>query len=1094
MIDPSYYPRSWQQTWVSALAAGVAIALTRSPVLAQITADTTLGTENSIIRQNVTVRGKPAELIVGGAIRGANLFHSFTTFNVGDRERVYFANPAGITTIFSRVTGNNASNILGTLGVDGQANLFLLNANGILFGPNATLDITGSFVATTASAIQFGDRGVFSTIKPETPALLTVNPSALLFNQMVAAPIRDQSRASAGVDLEGNRLFGLRVPNGQGLFLVGGEVILDKGGLSALEGRVELAGVAGSATVGLTTEGNRLRLNDTTGPRANVSVLDSALIDTSGAGGGIVRIQGNDVTVTGKSVISADTVGDRDGAAISIQAARLLVRNGAQLSASAIEGSRGDTNGLSVNASESVELSGTTQSNSSGDNERPSRLEGDARGSGVSAGVVVNTARLTLQGGARISSSTITSSGSNILINASDRVEVSGTSPERQRPSALSVQTRGIGRAGDMTINTRQLIIQAGGEVSASTFGAGQGGNITVNAPGSVTVSGTVPITGRRAQESVGTVENNQLPSRLVVETGRPLITQNAGLAIGSGRGGTLTINTDRLVIQAGGEVSASTFSAGQGGDIVVNASKFVDIAGTSSNGQLPSRLTAETGRPLELLNGRILRGTGEGGNLSITTPRGQLSVHNRGEVTADSQGTGRAGNLIIQARSVVLNHQARISSDTRGRGRAGSIIIRRADAVFLNARSSISTTVQPGAVVANRERGGRIDIQTRSLTLTNNADITARTRGRGNAGNIRVDGAETVDLNRSRITSEVGRFGVGRGGRINIQTRSLTLTNNADITARTRGRGNAGNITIGATASVSLDNSSISSSVSQIARGRGGNINVQVGTLDLANHAEIAADSEQQGRNAGNIDVLTNGRLRLNDSDIRTSAIASAGGAINLRAATVELRGNGDIRTNVSSGVGGGGNITIKAGSAIAFDDSDILAFAVDGRGGDINLGDTLFFGESYQPAPPGTNPATLDSNGRVDVNASGTVDGTITFPDVSLIQNSLSELPQVLVNPDQLLANSCIARSAQRQGSFTVTGAGGLPTRPETATGSPFPTGIVQPLPDAHRSWFSAPQSQGQSHWQSGDPIVEPQGVYQLPNGRLVMSRECS
>ena len=74
------------------------------------------------------------------------------------------------------MTGGNASNILGTLGVDGAANLFLMNPNGILFGENARLDLGGSFVGTTANGVQFGEQGNFSATNPEAPGLLTVNP------------------------------------------------------------------------------------------------------------------------------------------------------------------------------------------------------------------------------------------------------------------------------------------------------------------------------------------------------------------------------------------------------------------------------------------------------------------------------------------------------------------------------------------------------------------------------------------------------------------------------------------------------------------------------------------------------------------------------------------------------------------------------------------------------------------------------------------------------------------------------------------------------------------------------------------------------
>jgi filamentous hemagglutinin family protein len=140
---------------------------------AQITPDGTLGTERSVVSPNALRQGLPATLIQGGALRGPNLFQSFSDFNVGNGQQVYFANP-GVQNILARVTGGNPSNILGTLGVDGGANLFLMNPKGILFGENARLDISGSFTATTAEALTFGASGNFSATNPSPSDLLVV--------------------------------------------------------------------------------------------------------------------------------------------------------------------------------------------------------------------------------------------------------------------------------------------------------------------------------------------------------------------------------------------------------------------------------------------------------------------------------------------------------------------------------------------------------------------------------------------------------------------------------------------------------------------------------------------------------------------------------------------------------------------------------------------------------------------------------------------------------------------------------------------------------------------------------------------------------
>jgi len=167
--------KNWWWTFAGIVGIGGVFAFWDTAAVAQITPDTTLGTENSVVTPNVDIRGLPADLIEGGATRDAALFHSFSEFNVGEGLRVYFANPMGIETIFSRVTGSDVSDILGTLGVNGGASLFLLNPNGIIFGQNARLDIAGSFVASTANSVVFENGVEFSATNPEAPPLLTIN-------------------------------------------------------------------------------------------------------------------------------------------------------------------------------------------------------------------------------------------------------------------------------------------------------------------------------------------------------------------------------------------------------------------------------------------------------------------------------------------------------------------------------------------------------------------------------------------------------------------------------------------------------------------------------------------------------------------------------------------------------------------------------------------------------------------------------------------------------------------------------------------------------------------------------------------------------
>jgi large exoprotein involved in heme utilization and adhesion len=122
-----------------------------------------------------------------------------------------------------------------------------------------------------------------------------------------------------------------------------------------------------------------------------------------------------------------------------------------------------------------------------------------------------------------------------------------------------------------------------------------------------------------------------------------------------------------------------------------------------------------------------------------------------------------------------------------------------------------------------------------------------------------------------------------------------------------------------------------------------------------------------------------------------------------------------------------------MEASSIIALDDSDILAFADDGAGGNITLQTPAFFGQNFTPASLTADPATLDGNDRVDINATGAISGVVTIPDVSFIENSLNDLTDNIVVTDQLLAGSCIARAGDDQATFVNTGSGGLPVRPD-------------------------------------------------------------
>ncbi|MCJ8280779.1 MAG: filamentous hemagglutinin N-terminal domain-containing protein, partial [Rivularia sp. ALOHA_DT_140] len=137
------------------------------PALSQVTSD---GTTNTSISPN----GSNFD-ILDGIQKGNNLFHSFEEFSIPQGSSAIFKNSTDIVNIINRVTGGNISNIDGLIKANGSANLFLINPAGIVFGENASLNIGGSFFATTAESILFKDGFEFSAVNPKNQPLLTIS-------------------------------------------------------------------------------------------------------------------------------------------------------------------------------------------------------------------------------------------------------------------------------------------------------------------------------------------------------------------------------------------------------------------------------------------------------------------------------------------------------------------------------------------------------------------------------------------------------------------------------------------------------------------------------------------------------------------------------------------------------------------------------------------------------------------------------------------------------------------------------------------------------------------------------------------------------
>ncbi|WP_157780631.1 two-partner secretion domain-containing protein [Calothrix sp. NIES-3974] len=882
-----------------------------TPTNAQIIPDNTLGAEASRVTPNALINGGSADRIEGGVIRDVNLFHSFREFNVGDGQRVYFTNPSGIQNILSRVTGGNPSNIFGTLGVDGGANLFLINPNGILFGQNASLDVRGSFVGTTANSVQFGNQGLFSATNPEAPPLLTINPSALLFNQINQnAAIVNQSQAPAGVSPNGNNTTGLRVPDGKSLLLVGGNINLAGGSIRAYDGRVELTGLAAPGSVGLNRTGDIFSLDVPVDiPLTDVSLGNGSIISVFGNRGGDVAINAGNIRFQGAAIFAGIGTGRGTG---NTQAGNVSLNATGAISLeqdSYIDNSvygNGKAGNVSLQAGGSVNIVNSfiftnieAGGVGSGGNikisaDSLSLLDGSqllailrradpdtglpaARGNGGNVNInvrnTVNFARGkdVFNGIATRLESGTEGNGGNVLIQAG------GTVSFDNALITSSVEEGAVGNGGNMTINAGTITLKNASELNSRTLGKGNAGNITLNALGEVSLDGLR--------------ENpNDILTRVIT----------AVIPGGEGKAGDIEVNAGSLSLSNGAFLSSGTIGKGDGGNITLNIQNATVLSNQSG------------------FQSNIFRdGSGKGGDILLNT--GSLTITGGSNLTSSVSGQGNAGNITVNVRD-------RMEMDD------------------INSNSNSLTGILTSLLTDSVGQGGNVEITTGSLLMKNGAQISANSFGKGNAGNISVNARDVVRLETgedsrfsSRIDNSIGSDTEGNSGKIQVTARELSFTGGSGIAAANFGQGNGGNVEIRVSDRVSFDGVGsrfrASSGVSTFTtQGKGGDISIETGTLSLTNGANLSSFAPTQ---AGNININTRDAVIIDGVGSNTipSSLSSSlesggnspgkGGDIQITTGSLSVTNGGQINAG-TLGNGNGGNITINARDSVVFAGGD--------------------------------------------------------------------------------------------------------------------------------------------------------------------------
>ena len=999
---------------LSLLVSGATLILfSVSPTQAQIVPDNTLGNENSTIKKD-TIKNLPSDVIEGGATRGSNLFHSFQEFNINQGRGGYFNNPEAIRNIFGRVTGSNASKIFGTLGVLGNANLYLINPNGIIFGKNARLDINGAFFGSTADGLVFDNNFEFSATNPSAPPLLTVDiPLGVRFRDNNSnGDINSQANLTTGGDLtlQGNNL------NLSGSLQAGGiiqiesqkDIRIDNSRILAKSNNVGGDVIINSGeTVDLS---NASEINVRAGTNGNVIINAENIIFSSNSkiragidsGLGSLTSQAGDINIKANNVLSIEdssfisnavlTGGNGNAGNVIIDVGLLILKNNAQVNSFVSEFGQGNTGLIKIKA-QNTSMSGNSAISSS--------VNQNALGN--VGGIEINTNSLSMSDGSRLDSrNTGIGNAGTIEITADDAINISTS-------NLFSDQFLGFGDSGNINISGKSIFI-SNSRLDTENSSFGNAGSITIEANDIVNIFADSIIT-------------SNLGSFLSLETPRKV--------------GSINIEAKSIFIENNSQLQAGILPNGEGEASVIylQAQDIISVIDS------------------DIFTNVSLGGNGNGGNVYLTNETGEVTLNNSNIFTNTSADRKKSGDISIIANSLKMTNESDLSSFSQ-KNQAGNITLVANDIITLDSGSSINIfegelatgeddviALDSGSSInifeGESATGGNVLIKTKIFKALNGSGILGSVLGSQSGRKLTINADESVEITGFRANnlaflspSELAltTFGNGEAGDITINTKQLIVTDGGSITTssltNTGGMGDAGSITINASEQVRVSGK----------------------TPDNFSFSKISSDTLGKG-NAGNIEINTN-KLIVNDRGQISSFTLSSGkgGKIKINAdESIEIIGASDfisttfnsILDTSSSGTGTAGDIdivtkklTVENGALISTQTSNI------GEGGDIiiNAAQLVSITSSNPNLLFGTSEFTSETSGKGNAGEIKIKTETITIGENARLsarsrQQAQGQAGNIILNTNELNVAGELGIFAETEG---IADAGNLNINP--------------------------------------------------------------
>lgn len=1021
-----------------------------------------------------------------GKLSGANLFHSFQRFHIQSGETARFTvQSAGIANVIGRVTGGEASLLNGNLELkaeQGSPAFFFINPAGLVFGPEARIDVPAGFHVSTAAQLQMADGSQwsssggssFSASAPEAFGFLgdtRAAPIYLLPGAVLAPPRQSPAQLVAGdLDFSAAQLVG----TGNLRLAATGSDAVSVPLVGALPG-----GLGGDIRLGEGSFVFSASIRDyATGPvqlsAANLTVSGNSAITSAVLEGGSGRAGDVDVKlrerlwVTGDSYISVSTDTAAEVGDLRIQAGQVLIDQNGRLNAYTAAGGRSGR--ILIDARDAVRI------------QEQGKVWSNAIAAGDASDIEVRAPRITLASNGSVAATTQeTGKGGSIRLEASDTLHLA-------TDAHVQAYSLGLGSAGAIILIGNDVVLAPQSNVISQALGVGR-------------VTGGVGIQGVRSLvldgAKISTFGFQGAASADVLLAGKDITIKGAteitsGSLDGTGSAGTVAVLAEGLLeVLGSARIASNTYTEANGGYILLSGE------------------TVHLGQEARVASSAIAA-AGNGGQVDVKA-QGLLRMDGDSLINTSTSGGGQAGLIRLSARNVELSGGARVvslatqddESPMEATGRAGDILLEAEQKLSLSAGAVVDTS----AGTATSE-GGNLLLAAGAGIELRDSRLSSTSFGSGRAGRIGLVSEGTVQLTGSRISTNA--FGAGQAGDIGLAAPSIILSQSQVLSGTgEQSSGAAGTVTLAAAADIVLDLGVISSGT--LGRGVGGAVDlraarftmengsrvdaaagpgssgqpgavrvqaseridlsggslisianqarvaqpaaIQPSTLHLAAPRVVLQDSGITSDSPGNvaassIEVHAPLSLQLFQSSITTRAVAGNGGGLTLESGGLLQLSRSEIATSVLGSQGNGGDIAVAA-QLLWLDNGFVQAnsAATGGQGGVVNLGVGALVASGNRvtlggPVPLPFVQPRLGYNAIQAVAPDG-VNGEIVLANpLADLSGSLALLDARLLDTGQLAQSPCERRGGS---SFALSGRGGLP---QQAVAQPRSGSSVQTL----------------------------------------------